>query len=118
MTEAPEQLDLVLAALANRHRREMVRTLALHPEAISRLADQRALSLPAINKHVTVLVGAGLVDRRKLGRTTFLALRRGALLALRDWLAEFQLSWGTDADSLENYGTYLSRATNTRREEP
>jgi DNA-binding transcriptional ArsR family regulator len=118
VTDVPDELDGVLGALANRHRREIVRLLAQHPHSISRLAELRGLSLPAINKHVGVLEGAGLVGRRKLGRTTFLALGRAPLLALRDWIGEFNAHWGTDAESLENYEPYLTRATDTMREAP
>ena len=70
----PHDLDDVLAALADEHRREMGYVLGLQPMAISQLADMRDLSLPAIHKHVAVLEDAGLVTRRKRGRTTFLTL--------------------------------------------
>lgn len=109
MVEVADELDRVLGALANRHRREIVRLLAQHPHSISRLAELRGLSLPAINKHVGVLQDAGLVGRRKFGRTTFLTLGRAPLLALRDWLGEFNAHWGADTDSLENYLPYLTR---------
>ncbi len=118
VTDVPDGLDRVLGALANRHRREIVRLLAQHPHSISRLAELRGLSLPAINKHVGVLVEAGLVGRRKFGRTTFLALGRAPLLALGDWLGEFNAHWGADAESLENYRPYLTRATDTMKEAP
>ena len=71
-----DDLDRLFGALANGHRREMVHLLGLQPHSISRLAAARGLSLPAMNKHVRVLEDAGLVTRRKLGRTTFLALDR------------------------------------------
>ena len=118
MAEYPDELDGVLAALANRHRREIVGLLALHPHSISRLAELRGLSLPAINKHVGVLEQAGLVGRRKFGRTTFLTLGRAPILALRDWLGGFHAHWGTDNDSLENYRPYLTREPDTMREAP
>jgi DNA-binding transcriptional ArsR family regulator len=103
------QLDRVFAALGNRHRREMVQLLALHPHSISQLADARRLSLPAMNKHVRVLQEAGIVQRRKFGRTTFLAIDRTALLGLQDWLAQYHAYWGTDKETLENYEPFLTR---------
>lgn len=109
MSDVDEQLDRVFAALANRHRREMVQLLALHPHSISQLADARGLSLPAMNKHVGVLEEAGIVQRRKFGRTTFLAIDRSALLSLQDWLAQYHAYWGTDSETLENYEAFLTR---------
>ena len=103
-----ERLDGVFGALANSRRRGMVELLALHPDSISRLAGAAGLSLPAMDKHVRILESAGLVRRRKTGRTTFLALDRSGLLALQAWIAAFHPYWGTEAETLENYGPYLA----------
>lgn len=108
--EIPHDLDLVFGALASAHRREMIYLLGLQPYAIHQLAEIRGLSLPAIHKHVKVLEAAGLVRRRKLGRTNFLTLDRRALRTLQDWLAGYHAYWGTEAETLENYEAFLSRA--------
>jgi DNA-binding transcriptional ArsR family regulator len=108
VTDDPEELDRVFAALANRHRREMVQLLALQPYSISRLAALRGLSLPAINKHVGVLLEAGVIRRRKIGRTTFLTLDREALRTLQAWLGQYHAYWGTDRETLENYEAFLA----------
>jgi DNA-binding transcriptional ArsR family regulator len=103
-----DRLDRLFAALANRNRREMVMLLSLQPYSISRLAGLRRLSLPAMNKHVRVLAEAGVVRRRKLGRTTFLALDRTALLSLQGWLGQYHAYWGTERETLENYEAFLA----------
>ena len=115
-TMIPQDLDEVLEALANKHRREMVYVLGLQPCAISQLADMRGLSLPAIHKHVKVLENAGLVTRRKTGRTTFLTLDRRAMRGLQQWLAQFHTYWGSDDESLANYSDYLNRDTVTAKD--
>lgn len=106
-----DDLDATFNALANEHRRQMIHALALHPWSIGDLAEQRDLSLPAIHKHVKVLEGAGLIRRRKHGRTNFLALRRGALAGLQGWAGEFHTYWGNDEESLDNYVEFLGRQT-------
>ena len=108
MAEDDEALDHVLEALANPHRRDIVRALGLQPCAISQLAQMRALSLPAIHKHVKVLEGAGLVARRKHGRTTYLTLNRGPLAQLQGWVNQFHPYWGSDDATYENYISHLS----------
>ena len=105
--DTASDLDRLFGALANEHRREMVHMLGLQPHSISRLAAARGLSLPAMNKHVRVLEEARLVTRRKLGRTTFLALDRAAIRGLQRWLAHFHAYWGDEKETLENYGRYL-----------
>ena len=107
--QATDELDALFEALANRHRREILHTLSLHPSSISRLADERGLSLPAIHKHIRVLEDAGMVSRRKLGRTNVLTLHRPSLRGLQDWLTQFHAYWGSERESLENYATYLTR---------
>ena len=91
-----DDLSRVFDALANEHRREIIRLLALQPRSISQLAELRGLSLPAIHKHVRVLEEAAMVSRRKLGRTNFLALEREPLGRLQAWTGQFHPWWGTD----------------------
>lgn len=112
----PQDLDAVLEALANKHRREMVYVLGLQPCAISQLAEMRDLSLPAIHKHVKALENAGLVTRKKTGRTTFLTLDRRSIRGLQQWLAQFHTYWGTEDESLANYTEHLTRDTTTEKD--
>lgn len=107
-------LGAVFGALANEHRREMVRLLALQPRAINQLADLRGLSLPAIHKHVRVLEDAAMVRRRKVGRTNVLALEREPLRRLRTWAEGFDPWWGTEAESLDNYARSLETDPTTK----
>lgn len=116
MIEASDDMDRLFAALANRHRREMIDLLALQPYSISRLAGIRGLSLPAMNKHVRVLEEAGLVRRRKLGRTSFLALDRASIRGLQAWFGRYHAYWGTEKESLENYEPFLAAESSTEKE--
>ena len=104
-----DELSLVFDALANDHRREIVRLIAIQPRSISQLAEARRLSLPAIHKHIRVLEGAEMVRRRKVGRTNFLAIEREPLLALQSWIDRFHPWWGTEGESLENYVEHLGK---------
>jgi DNA-binding transcriptional ArsR family regulator len=116
--QGTDELDALFEALANRHRRAILHTLSLHPSSISRLADERGLSLPAIHKHIKVLEDAGMVTRRKLGRTNFLALDRRSLRSLQEWLTQFHAYWGSEQESLENYAPFLTREQPINEEQP
>ncbi len=113
-----ETLDAVLDALANRHRREIVRTLGLYPCSLSHLADLRELSLPALHKHVKVLERAELVVRRKQGRTNFLTLNPRPLGSLQEWLGGFHPYWSGPQATLENYAGFLDRSSGTHTDGP
>ncbi len=100
-------LDQLLEALANPHRREIVYVLGLQPFAVHQLADLRGLSLPAIHKHIKILENAGLVSRRKHGRTNYLTLDSRPLALLQSWVNQFHPHWGSKVASYANYARYL-----------
>lgn len=96
-------------ALANEHRRSLVYRLSLRPASITELAKEEQLSLPAIHKHIKVLEQAKLVQRKKSGRTNFLAIDRTALRELSDWIHQYHAYWGNNKETLENYVTGIER---------
>lgn len=96
-------LNQVFLALASEYRRQIIFSLSLYPRSISQLASQLVISLPAIHKHIDVLQKAGLIVRKKSGRTNFLTLNKSKMQDLRDWILQFQAYWGNDVESLENY---------------
>ena len=100
-------LDEVLEALANPHRRDIVYLLGLQPWAVNQLARIRGLSLPAIHKHLKILENAGLISRRKQGRTTYLTLDPRPLQLLQTWVGQFYPYWGGTQATYENYARHL-----------
>ncbi len=75
----------------------------------------RGLSLPAINKHISVLASAGLIKRHKRGRSTFLTLDPAPLTGLQEWAGQFHTHWGAGDGSFENYDHYLAETTTNAR---
>lgn len=115
--KTPPDLDDAFEALAHKHRREIIYALSLQPHSISQLAEMRGLSLPAIHKHIEILEQGGLILRKKIGRINFLALNREGLHGLQAWINQYHTYWGSDAETLENYAHYLSKAqTNSNKE--
>ena len=101
-TKDARNLDQVFAALASKHRREVVYALGLQPASIGQLARQQRSSLPAIHRHIKVLERAKLVRRKKSGRVNFLALDRTGLLLMQEWIRQYHAYWGTGKETLEN----------------
>ena len=108
--EGVDDLDSVFAALASRHRRQIVHLLALQPASIQQLARRIGISLTAIHRHVRVLEDAALVRRKKSGRVNFLAINRATLLRVQEWAQQYHAYWGSDEDSLENYVAAMEQA--------
>ena len=101
--EQLNSLDRVFGALSSQKRRSMVYDLSFRPATVTRLAQDHELSLPAIHKHIRALEEAGLIVRKKVGRTNFVALHKRTLRETQEWIMQFHTEWGNDEESLENY---------------
>jgi DNA-binding transcriptional ArsR family regulator len=95
------RLDTVFHALADPTRRGMLAQLALGETSIGALAEPYQMSLAGASKHVKVLEEAGLVARRKLGRTHLCSLEAKPLEEAERWLKQWEKFWNVRLDRLE-----------------
>jgi len=92
---APEDLatpagpDAVLRALADPHRREIIRLVQGRELPAGQIAGNFSLTQQAVSQHLTVLKRAGLVDERREGTRRLYRFRRDALEPVRELLDEF-----------------------------
>ena len=85
----PPAPDAVLRALADPHRREILR-LVRHTELpAGRIAASFPLTQQAVSQHIGVLKQAGLLTERREGTRRLYALRHESLEPVRALLAEF-----------------------------
>jgi DNA-binding transcriptional ArsR family regulator len=77
---------LVLAALADPVRREIVELLAAGEATAGGIADRFPVSRPAVSRHLRVLREAGLVTATERGRERVYVLERAPLDELHRWL--------------------------------
>jgi len=95
------QLDATFHALADPTRRGMLANLALGEKSIGELAAPFEMSFAGASKHVKVLVDAGLVSRRKVGRTHLCTLEGEPLGDADRWLRQWERFWTIRLDQLE-----------------
>jgi DNA-binding transcriptional ArsR family regulator len=81
--------DAVLKALADPHRRQILRLVQGHEMAAGQIAARFPLTQQAISQHIAVLKQAGLLTERRDGTRRLYTLRHEALDPLRALLAEF-----------------------------
>jgi DNA-binding transcriptional ArsR family regulator len=96
-----ESLDTVFHALSSEPRRALLGELAGGERTVGDLASPFEISLAAVSKHLKVLEGAGLVERRVTGRTTVCRLRAEPLAEVRDWVSFYESFWTTRLDRLQ-----------------
>lgn len=95
------ELDATFHALADPTRRGMLANLALGEKSIGELAQPFAISFAGASKHVKVLEGAGLIARRKVGRTQLCRLRPEPLAEAEQWLRQWEKFWTIRLERLE-----------------
>jgi DNA-binding transcriptional ArsR family regulator len=97
------RLDAVATAVASAPRRSIIERLAEGQASMSDLAERLAVTLPAVDKHVRVLIDAGVVTKDKAGRTTSVCLVPGSLEELATWAMSTRLMWSHALDRLEQH---------------
>ena len=94
-------LDRTFAALADPTRRALLARLdAQGGVSVSDLARPFPVSLPAIMKHLDVLSDAGLIARKKVGRTVTCQLKAEPMEQAMNWLAKYERYWTEQLDRL------------------
>src|SRR5579872_2898417 len=96
-----KRLDATFHALADPTRRGMLASLALGEKSIGELAEPLEMSFAGASKHVRVLEEAGLIARRKLGRTHFIRIEAKPLEEAEKWLRQWEKFWNVRLDRLE-----------------
>jgi DNA-binding transcriptional ArsR family regulator len=95
------RLDTVFRALADPTRRGMLANLALGERSVGELAEPFAMSFAGASKHVRVLEDAGLLARRRVGRTHLCSLNPEPLAEAEQWLRQWEKFWTLRLDRLE-----------------
>ena len=96
-------MDATFAALADPTRRQMVERLLQGEATVTELAEPHDMSMPAVLKHVTKLVDAGLVTRRKEGRVVTCTLNPSPMDEAQAWLQRHLDFWNNRLDALDAY---------------
>jgi DNA-binding transcriptional ArsR family regulator len=98
-------LSTTFSALSDPTRRAVVERLSRGEATIGELAEPHDMSLPAFTKHIGVLVDAGVVTRRKVGRTVICSLASDSLDEAAAWITDRTAFWNVTLDRLERLVT-------------
>jgi DNA-binding transcriptional ArsR family regulator len=98
-------VDVAAGAIASAPRRRMVERLVHGPASMSELAEHLEITLPGVDKHLRVLLDAGIVAKSKRGRSTVVTLNPGSLHELATWAMSTRLMW---AGMLDRYAATVA----------
>ena len=103
-------IDRLLAALADPHRRRAVDLLSERPRRAGELARDLGLEPPAMSRHLKALRLSGLVEETHPefdARVRIYRLRPEPMADLRDWMARAERLWG---EQLLAFKAHLERS--------
>ncbi|GAA1824402.1 ArsR/SmtB family transcription factor [Nesterenkonia flava] len=95
------EVDRIFRALADSTRRDIVRRTLTEEASISDLADRYEMSFAAVQKHITVLEGAGLVTKHRSGRERLIRGNPDALRKAQTLLNAYERLWQGRIDRLD-----------------
>ena len=96
-------IDRTFTALADPTRRAILARLASGEVSVGEIAAPFDMSLPAISKHLKILEQAGLLERRRDGRTLYCRMEPKPLEDVSEWIARQRAFWEGRLDSLASY---------------
>jgi DNA-binding transcriptional ArsR family regulator len=95
------EVDRIFHALADATRRDIVRRTLTSDASVSELAAAYSMSFAAVQKHVAVLEGAGLVTKKPQGRTRIVRADAPTLARAQQLLDAYALLWRSRIDRLD-----------------
>ena len=106
--ERTAQTDRLFFALSDATRRDIVTKTLDRQRSVSELGRLYPISLTAVQKHVEVLVTAGLVSKHRSGREQLVRGEVNQLRRAQDLLDELERVWET---RLERLNSVLKEST-------
>jgi len=98
---ADAEVDRIFRALADATRRDILRRSMAGEASVSHLAAAYVMSFAAIQKHVAVLEGAGLVNKQPLGRERIVRGNPETIRQAQDLLDRYAEIWRSRIDRLD-----------------
>src|SRR5664279_4696807 len=95
------EVDRIFQALADTTRRDIVRRTLTGEASVSELAASYAMSFAAVQKHVAVLEGAGLVTKRPNGRERIVRGNPDMIRRAQALLDSYEQIWQARIDRLD-----------------
>ena len=93
----------VFQAIADPTRRQIIGLLSQQTLTLNGVAENFAVSRPAISKHIKILTECGLIVVRQQGRERFCEANLGKLKEVSDWAEQYRVCWSKQLDALETF---------------
>jgi len=93
----------VFQAISDPTRRQIIGLLANSSLNLHSIAENFAISRPAISKHIRILTECGLITIQKDGREHLCSADLKQLKAVADWILQYHASWTETTTTPDGY---------------
>ncbi len=93
----------VFQAIADPTRREIINLISGQSLNLNAVAENFAISRPAISRHIKILTECGLIVIKQKGRERYCEAKLKKLNQVADWVEPYRKFWNAKLDALENY---------------
>ena len=109
-----DTLSRTFAALADPTRRAMLAQLSKGEASVNDIARPflKTMSLPAVTKHLNVLVKAGFITKTRVAQKRPCKINPEAFEGVAEWLEQYREFW---EESLDRLGEYLKTVTSRKK---
>ena len=87
--------------IADPSRRQMMMLLSKDSMTINALAENFAMSRPAVSKHIKIMYTAGFISITDIGRERYCTLKQDGFQELQDFIDYFDKFWASKLKKLE-----------------
>jgi DNA-binding transcriptional ArsR family regulator len=93
----------VFQAIADPTRREIINMIARQSLNLNAVAENFAISRPAISKHIKILTECGLITIKQQGRERYCEAQLHKLNEVSQWVEKYRIFWTRKLDALEHF---------------
>lgn len=93
----------VFQAIADPTRRDIIGLVAKQTLTLNGVADNFAISRPAISKHIKILTECGLIVIRQQGRERYCEANLNTLQEVSGWVEQYRIFWTKKLDALGDF---------------
>lgn len=109
------QMQTLLNAIGDGHRRDLLDRLRRHPASVNELASTLPIARAGVSRHLRVLREAGLVEARQVGQSRVYSLSPEPLAMLDEWLGQYRALWQHRMEALH---TEIARGKKAKGDTP
>ena len=91
----------VFQAIADPTRREIINMIARQSLNLNAVAENFAISRPAISKHIKILTECGLITIKQQGRERYCEAQLHKLNEVSKWVEKYGIFWTQKLDALD-----------------